>query len=75
MTATNDQSAENPKTFLELIQAYGVECMNGGAGYTTDDSAELREEIKRRWAAAQRVTLRELTKMPRRHLDILDGAR
>lgn len=61
------------KTFLDLIEAYGVECAHGGAGSTADDSAELREEIERRWAAARKVTLRELARLPRRHLEILDG--
>lgn len=37
------------KPMLELVEAYGAECVAGGAGATSD--AELLEEIKRRCAA------------------------
>lgn len=33
--------------FMHLVRRYGIECENGGAGYTHDDSAELFEEIEK----------------------------
>lgn len=41
-------------TLVELIEAYGDECAAGGAGYTTDDSSDLLEEIKRRIKVAEK---------------------
>jgi hypothetical protein len=40
-------------TLIELIEAYGYECAEGGAGYTTDNSEEYLTEIKRRLAAGE----------------------
>ena len=40
-------------TLVQLIEAYGHECAMGGAGYTSDDSDEYLEEIKRRLAAGE----------------------
>jgi hypothetical protein len=33
--------------FMDLVRRYGIECENGGMGYTHDDSAELFVEIEK----------------------------
>lgn len=40
-------------TLIELIEAYGVECVCGGQGASQDDSEKYLEEIKRRLAAGE----------------------
>jgi hypothetical protein len=40
-------------TLIELIEAYGAECVYGGQGASSDNSEEYLEEIKRRLAAGE----------------------